>query len=127
MLLILALPLQGAAAARMLFCGLKSGVEAPSMVTVDSGDHAVPGPGAGPRVDTDHSAHGATSDRDAPSPHGDCGFCVICLHASAAALIDAFAWLPPPSEAGLACTVSAPRAQFLTGAPDRPPSLRPIA
>ncbi len=130
LLLALTLPLHGAAAARMLFCGLATGTEVTTTVaaSADGHHHLHDSNGTSTSAVDHHAGHDAEPRAGGrSSPHGECGFCAICLHATAVAPADVFTWTAPPSAADPARAPSVFRPQFLTGAPDRPPSPDPIA
>jgi hypothetical protein len=124
-LLMLALPLQGFAAASMLYCAGQGSTAASSGAAPAGGHHANP---AG-IASHDHSGHQHAASADAarggPGDDGKaaghkCATCAFCAHSVA---LDAF---PPALEFGARAQASLPERPVLIAAvlvllPDKPP------
>jgi hypothetical protein len=112
-LVMLALPLQGLAAASMVYCGAQADAAAVASHESSSHDHATHGHGAAP----DETA--ASSDENGNASH-KCLMCAFCGHAVA---INQF---PEPLEFGSSLHASPPEPVVLIRAvavllPDKPP------
>jgi hypothetical protein len=126
-LMMAALPLQGWAAASMLYCGpaQRAAVQAQAQVPAAGSDHGMQAAHHGTDAGSPAHHHADTTAADDSDAAGDgadhtCGVCAACCHGVALAQTPHWAAMPPAPGADLAEPLAAVLARA-SPVPDKPP------